>query len=393
MATYLYQYLSKSGRKRRGIVDASTEAEAKAKLRAQGLLVTRLALQGRGRGRRHLSGQGLLNFTLQLGQLLRAGIPVYESLSALEEQYRGEKIHPILVQICEEIKSGASLSTALRHHPQSFNELYCSMVAAGESAGALELVLDRLATLLTRQMKLRRQISTALIYPAVIASFCCLVVFLLLTFAIPSIENLFEGRQLGTFTALVLGTSHLLSRTWMIYLPALIGGLFFLRWYLRSPKGSAAAHRVSLRLPLVRTIVVQAALARFSRTLSTLLSGGLPMIDSLRLASRVITNPTLSDTLSRAETRIVEGSSLSQELQKEPLIPKLVARMVRVGEEAGTLTPMLEQVADLYEGEVEKSVQRLTTLAQPAVLLVMGAIVGVIMLAVLLPLTDVSSFF
>ena len=384
MPLYSYRYLNASGRRLRGVIDAFSLAEAKEKLRSQGVLVIHLTSESRSRRKQALRGQALVTFTTQLAQLLKAGMPIFESLSALEEQMRDDRSHRIIASLCESIRSGTSLSDALRSHPTSFDPLYCAMVAAGEASGALDTVLDRLAKLLTRQLRTRKQLVTALIYPGVIATFCTLVIFLLLTFAVPSIESLFEGRTLSPFTAAVLSTSHLLSRGWPIYLPLLLIGGYFLRRH---------AQALAFRLPLFRTLIIQTSLARFCRTLATLQQGGLSMIDSLQLARQVIPNPALAAAIEEAEARVVEGASLAHELQKNPLIPKLVGQMLRVGEESGDLRPMLAQIADLYEGEVERTLTRLTAIAQPAILLVMGGIVGIIMLAVLLPLTDVSAFF
>ncbi len=384
MPLYSYRYLNSSGRRLRGVIDAFSLVEAKSKLLSQGIMVVHLASEARSDRKHSLRGQPLVTFTTQLATLLKAGMPVFESLTALEEQMLGEKCHRIIASLCERIRGGTSLSDALRAHPTSFDSLYCAMVAAGEASGALDTVLDRLASLLSKQLHARKQLITALIYPAVIASFCTLVIFLLLTFAIPSIENLFEGRTLSSFTAAVLAVSHFLSRAWPIYIPLLAIGGFFIRRH---------APALAFRLPLFRTLIIQSSLARFSRTLSTLQQGGLPLIDSLQLARQVIPNPALAAAIKHAEKRVIEGGSLAAELQKNPLIPKLVGRMLRVGEESGDLKPMLTQIADLYEGEVERTLTRLTALAQPAILLVMGGIVGIIMLAVLLPLTDVSSFF
>lgn len=266
MPLYSYRYLNSSGRRLRGVIDAFSLGEAKEKLRSQGIMVVQLATQG-GADRKHsLRGQPLVTLTTQLATLLKAGMPIFESLSALEEQMRDDKCHRIIASLCERIREGTSLSDALRAHPTSFDSLYCAMVAAGEASGALDTVLDQLAHLLAKQLNARKQLITALIYPAVIATFCTLVIFLLLTFAIPSIENLFEGRTLSPFTAAVLAVSHFLSRAWPIYIPLLAIAAFFIRRH---------ASALAFRLPLFRTLIIQSSLARFSRTLSLIEAGDL----------------------------------------------------------------------------------------------------------------------
>ncbi len=373
MPLYAYHHLHNK-RKRRGVIDAHSEEEAKAKLHSQGFLITELALD-RKRFGRALSGTALLNFTLQFKQLIEAGLPIFESLKCLEEQA------PIVGGLCEEIREGKSLSYAMGCYPGSFDPLYCAMIGAGEASGNLLGVLERLGILLERRLKLRRQLITALTYPAVIAAFCLLVVFILLAFAIPSIENLFEGRQLGTITSCVLFFSHY----WWLYLLLLSGAIVAIIAIFRTSK------ELPLKIPLLKTLIIQTEIARFSRTLATLLRGGLNMIDSLRLARQVIKNEQIERLVATAEERIIQGSLLSIELGRSPLIPSLVIQMLRVGEESGEVIPMLDRIADTYEVEVEKTLTRLTTLAQPAILIVMGGIIGIIMLAVILPLTDMSA--
>ena len=390
MPAYTYKAMGNDTKPRKGVIDAPSPREAREKLREQGLLITRLS-DRRGTSRGELRGEGLTNFTIQLSQLLEAGMPLYESLLALEEQYRDETCHRILASLCEAIKEGASLSHALGRHPASFDGLYCAMVAAGESSGALPLVLRRLAALLTRQGKTKKMLLTALIYPAVLALFCTLVLCVLLTFAIPAMENLLEGRKVNGFTSLVLSVSHFLTRDWPYYMPSL-GLLIGFGWLqIRSAAMRARLRLIVLRLPLLKPIFIRAALSRFTRTLATLLQGGVPLIGALGLSRKVMNHPILEELIEKAEGRIVEGGSFSRELHRSPWVPKLLARMIAVGEESGDLAPMLNQVANIYEDELEKTLARLTALAQPVILLIMGAVIALVMLAVLLPLTDISS--
>lgn len=396
MPLFHYKSLSLQGRKQTGVIDAPSLKEAKEKLRSQGTIVIAIGSKQTDKSlfkkKVELSAQHLLNFTTQLSQLLSAAIPLYESLLSLEEQYRNEPFHPILASLCEQIKAGASLSSAMKNFPNSFDQLYCAMVAAGESIGALDKTLNRLTELLAKQQKLRKQIITAMIYPAVLGSFSLLVIFLLLTFAIPSIEAIFAEREVNGFTHLVILTSHLLTGYWHMYLP-LIGGTCHLSLlFLRSGWGRAFKHRLALKLPLIKKVILQSSLARFSRTLGTLQQGGVSIIDALQISRKVMKNPILERIFEKAEEKIIEGSSLATELRRSPLLPPLISRMLAIGEESGDSALMLNKVAELYEDEVEKTLTRLTALAQPAILLIMGAVVGIIMLAILLPLTDISSF-
>lgn len=392
MPLFSYRALDTKGKKRKGLIEASTEQEAKSKLRSQGIMVMDISRKIQVASRQNLRGDNLVAFTVQLAQLVNAGVPLYESMIALEEQYRGESFHQIILSLCDQIKSGTPLSSAMANYPNSFNRMYCAMITAGESAGALDIILEKLSELLEKQDKLKKQITTAMIYPAILASFALIVIIMLMGFVVPSIEGIFAERQLNNFTSFVLGASYYFRHYWWVYVP-LIGILGFFSFYkLRSPEGKLWLERLFLRLPVIKHLVVQAAVARFSRTMATLQRGGLTIIDSLRISREVMRNATLEKEIEEAEEKIVGGSSLSAELARSKRIPHMVSRMLAVGEESGSTVAMLNRIADMYEGELEKTLERLMALAQPIILIVMGMIIGTVLLAILLPLTDVSSF-
>jgi general secretion pathway protein F/type IV pilus assembly protein PilC len=294
--------------------------------------------------------------------------------------------------LCDQLKAGKSLSEALSGYPKSFDRLYCSMITAGESAGALDVVLDKLSTLLTKQNKLRGQITTALIYPGALAGFSLLIIGVLIGFVLPSIEGIFAGRELNGFTSAVLSFSHFVKDYWWLYLPIIGALLFFSIRYLKSAVGKIWLQRVLIKLPVAKTVVIQSAVARFCRTMGTLQIGGLTMIESLRLAREVIGNVVIEEEIQNAENRIVEGSSLSAELMHSKIIPKMVSRMLSVGEDAGTTVVMLNKIADVYEDDIEKTLERLMALVQPVILIFLGSFIAIVLLAILLPMTDMSSF-
>jgi general secretion pathway protein F len=393
MAVYSYQALQTSGKSKRGVIDALTLEEAKEKLRGQGVLVTQIESHTIAQRRGEFSGQQLVDFTHQLARLVDAGLPLYDALAAIEEQSRDERYASILLGICDRIQAGSSLSEALRSYPKSFPPLYCAMVSAGESSGTLGSVLDKLSTWLDRQMQMRKQMINALIYPAVLFCFCMIVVFFLLTFAVPSIESLLGEHPSNAITSIVIGASHLLSHYWWALLLLAFTAFFGARYWFKSAKGKMALHRTALRLPIVKQLVIQSALARFMRTLATLQEGGITWIDSLRLSRQVLMQPLFEEIIERAEERIISGSSLGVELRKEKLIPPMAAKMVMIGEESGHITPMLYRVASMYEEELEKNLPRIVALAQPIILIAMGGLIGMVMLAILIPLTDMSTFF
>lgn len=392
MALYQYQYVDIQGKRRSGTIDAQGDREAKDKLREQGVLVTRLEAKSKISKKQNLKGDSLLAFTVQLSQLINSGIPLYESLMALEEQSRKDSYHRIILSLCEQIRAGTSLSAAMGAYPESFDKLYCGMVAAGEAVGTLGPVLEKLTHFLARNMKLKKQIITAMIYPGILGGFSLLIIALLLGFVVPSLEGIFAERKLNAFTNGVLAFSHLFRDYWWLYLPLIVGGCAWGIWWVRSAKGRLWLERTFLKLPMLKTLVVQTAVARFCRTMGTLLQGGISMIDALRISRGIMRNIVLENEIQTAEGKIIEGNSLSKELGKSRYFPQLVSRMLSVGEESGTSVIMLNRIADMYEQELEKTLDRVMALAQPVILIVMGMVIGTVMLAIMLPLTDVSSF-
>lgn len=392
MPLYQYQAIDPSGKKKSGEIDGETEKDVKEKLRSQGVMVTFIKEKIGVSSKENLKGDSLLVFTIQLSQLLNAGVPLYETLITMEEQYRGEKFHRVILRLSEQIKSGKSFSEAMAEFPQSFDKLYRAMVKAGESSGTLDLVLVRLSDFLQKKNKLRRQIMTAMIYPAILGSFSLLIIGLLIGFVVPSIEGIFQDRELNDFTQFILNISHFMQEYWWIYIPLFFGIVFYLYYILKSEKGKLWLQRNLIKLPFIKNLIIQTGIARFTRTMGTLQSGGLTMIESLRIGRDVIGNVVMEGEIKNAEEKIIEGSSMSQEFSKSKLIPKMVSRMLLVGEETGNTQQIFNKVAEIYEDEVEKSLERVMNLAQPVILIFMGSIIGMVMLAILLPLTDVSSF-
>lgn len=391
MVLYQYSALDGKGKRKRGLIEAQSEREAKDKLREMGVMVTQLAASAKVSSKNSLKGEKLLGFTVQLSQLVGAGVPLYESLMAIEGQCRSEPYHRILLSLCEQIKAGSSLSQAMSAYPGSFSKLYCAMITAGEAVGALDIVLEKLALFLSRQNKLKSDIITAMVYPGILAGFSFLIIIMLLAFVVPSIEGIFAERKLNGFTQFVLSVSYFFRNYWWVYIP-LIGGIIgYLAYKIRTPAGELWLEKNMLKLPLIRTLMVQAAIARFSRTMGTLQQGGLPLIDSLRISREVMRNAVMSEEVKTAEARIIEGSSLGKELARTKWFPPIVAQMLTVGEESGSVVAMFNKIADMYEQDLEKTLSRVMALAQPAILIIMGAVIGTVLIAILLPLTDVSS--
>lgn len=392
MPLFSYKALDGKGKKRTGLIDAHSENDAKVKLREQGIMVSFLEQKKGAVAKENLRGEQLLAFSVQLSQLVSAGVPIYESLLALEEQYRDESFHRVLLSLCEQIKAGKPLSVAMEDFPDTFDRLYRAMIRAGESSGALDIVLEKLAEFLAKQYKLKREIMTAMIYPGILAGFCLLLIVVLLAFVVPMIEGIFQGRDLNAFTAFIMQLSKVFRTWWWIYVPVITGLGIWSYMKLRTDAGQLWLERFLLKVPIVKGLMIQAAIARFTRTMGTLQKGGLTIIDSMTIAREVMQNVTLEAEIKKAEAKIVEGSSLSKELSKSTLIPQMVSRMLAVGEESGTSVAMLNKIADMYEENLEKNLDQLMALAQPVIMIFMGIVIGTVMLAILMPLADMSSF-
>ena len=391
MAVFRYKAYTTAGKTISGIIDADSTALAKERLQRQGVLISQLSLE-KQRGEIALSASLLLSFTRELSQLLSAGLPLYESLLTIEEKYRNHKAHSLFLNFCDCLKNGGQLSSALKKYPKTFDTIYLTLVQAGEQTGTLAWIFEQLTQLITRQQRLRKQLISAMAYPSFLGGFCLLVISSLLFFIVPSMKELFEGRALHPLTQTVLGLSCFLKENGiyvLLFLGSLIAGFIALK---RTERGKYFLHRLLVSIPLLKTILLESALVRFCRSTSLLLSGGVPLINALTLSKKVMKHIPLEEIISGATKGIVEGKRLSELLSQNKIVPPLVTRMLALSEETGQMASIFLKIADIYEQELEKNLTRLTALLQPALLLILGGIVGLVILSILIPLTDVSSF-
>ena len=390
MTIFRYKALTEIGKKVSGVIDADSYDLAKERLRREKILVTKLLAIEQKREVVLNSGM-LLSFTRELGQLLGAGLPLYECLLTIEEKYRRHRCHPLFLDLCDRLKGGDSLSTVLHAYSKSFDAIYISMVQAGERTGSLAWAFQQLHELIERRQKLKKQLLGAMAYPAFLGGFCFLVIIGLLLFVIPSMQELFEGRQLHPLTQLVVNLSQFLKESFMSILftnTVLVLGLIY---FFKRPGGRIRFQRVLQKIPIVKTVLLQAALIRFCRSSSILLKGGVPLLSALTIARRAMKHSLLEEAIEKAEKHLIEGETLSGELRKSSHIPALVTRMLAIAEETGKLPEMLQSLSDIYDEELERSLTHITTFLQPALLVILGGIVGLVILSILLPLTDVSS--
>lgn len=391
MSLFRYYALSDQGKKISGVIDADSYVMAKERLRKEQIMVTHIEALKEKRREISLSPPLLLDFTRALGQLLRAGLPLYESLLTIEEKYRRHKAHPLFLDLCDRIRSGTLLSDGLKGYPKTFDEIYVCMIKSAEQTGSLPSIFEQLTLLISRQQKLKKQLISSMIYPAFLGAFCLIVVALLFFFVIPSMAELFEGRELHPLTQTVLSLSNFLNTHGISLMVTTLFITGLSAFAVRRKESQIFLHRLALKIPFFKSLTLEAALIRFCRCSSILLGGGVPLPETLRLSRTVMNNILLENVIEKTAQKIIEGESLTSEFRNSSLIPPLVTRMLSISEETGKMAPMFQNIADIYEEELEKNLAQLMTLLQPALLLLLGLIVGVVLLSILIPLTDVSS--
>lgn len=392
MALYQYRGRCALGKKKSGTIKAETVELAKEALIRQKIYITYLVLLARNQKNLQLSKDLLVHFTRELAQLLKAGLPLYESLLTIEDKYKSHTSHLLFLELCESVKQGQQLSKALGMFPDTFNRIYISMVATGEEMGGLEYVFYQLSELISRQEKLKKQMISAMIYPAFLLSFCLVVTSALFFFLIPSMEQLFEGRELHPMTQGVLHLSLFLRQhlwPFVFLLSSILAGSLLA---LSHPTSKGQLKGYFLKIPFLKQMITYSVLARFTRALSVMLSSSVTLMEALKLSKQMMNQPQFEKVISRCEETILQGGKFSSHLETEPLIPRLVVRMIAIAEQSGHLAEMLKNIAEIYEAELDKSLTRFTTMLQPVMLVILAIVVGIVILSILLPLTDVGSF-
>ena len=379
MPVYEYKGLNAAGKSVKGILDAESKAALRTQLQSKGVFVTDV-FEGKGdkatKGSSDVDFKKMLEFvslrdialfTRQLATLLKAGIPLVEALTALTDQNEKEELKRALSDIRQRVNEGSSLAKALEAHPKMFSDLYVNMVKAGETAGNLDVVLTRLTEFIEAQIELRSKIIGAMIYPVIMLVIGIGIMALLFMFVIPKITQIFkdQGAALPFLTRALIGFSELMANWWFIIIPAAIAGaIAFWRWK-GSPEGKPKWDRFVLKVPFVNNLVRMIAIARFARTLGTLLSSGVPLLQAMAIVKDILGNTRLIEVVEDARVNIREGESIAQPLKRSGEFPPLVTHMIAVGERSGQLEEMLENVAISYRQQVDAQIQALTTLLEP----------------------------
>ena len=408
MALYAYKGVGPGGRNVNGVREAESPKALRQLMRKDGVVVTESALSRGGKATSSAAGlsrevrlgevlsrvsvSDVAAFTRQMATLLRAGIPLAETLGALADQIEKVRFKVVVNQVKNAVNEGASLADSLAKHPRAFNDLYVSMVRAGEAAGNLDDVLGRLADFMEASQRLKSRVTGALIYPAIMVLVCAGIMTILMVYVVPEITRMFvqQGKTLKWNTALLIAVSGFMGKYLLFLVIGTIGAIAgFVAW-TRSAGGRPVWHRLILQMPLIGPLLRMVAVARFARTLGTMLQSGVPMLRSLEISREVIGNVIIKKAIDDARVAVQEGESLALTLKKSKHFPASMIHMVAVGERAGELEQMLTRVADAYDAEVEAKVTRVTTALEPLMLVVMGAAVGFIVISILTPMMDLA---
>ncbi len=404
MPIYEYKGLNKAGKQVKGLLDAESVNALRTALQAKGIFVTEV-FEGKGKAGsaqnrdvnvlkmfERVKISDIAVFTRQMATLIRAGIPLVETLSALTEQAEKEELKRILSDIRRRVNEGSSLANVLSDHPKAFTPLYVNMVRAGESSGNLDTVLDRLTGFLDAQIELRSKIIGAMVYPIIMALVGVGILGILFAFVIPKVTAIFknQGQALPWITNLLIGSSELIGSFWWIIFPALGALAFaFVRW-TRSKTGELKWDRFVLKIPIVGNLVRMIAISRFASTLATLLSSGVPLLTALDIVKNILGNTRLVEVIEDARVNIREGESIAQPLKRSGEFPPLVTHMIAVGERSGQLEEMLENVAFSYKQQVDIQIDAMTKVLEPIMIVGMGVVVAFIVFAIMLPILQLN---
>lgn len=394
MPTYVYKARTVGGDVQSGELSASSEADVIGLLRRRRLVVTSVREKPKelnlSLGSR-VKTKDLVMFTRQFATMINAGLPLVQSLDILASQQEKAKVADKIKAILNDVESGSTLADAMRHHRDFFSDVYINMVAAGEAGGILDTILLRLADYLEAAESLRRKVRGAMFYPATVMGFAMMAIAVLLIFVIPTFAGFFEsaGVALPLPTRIVMGLSDFMLGYWWAVLAGIGIAAYLFRMYRQTPGGHLATDRAMLRMPVLGNVLRKAAIARFSRTLGTLVSSGVPILEGLEITAKTAGNKVVENAVQESRVSIAGGETIAEPLKKSGVFPPMVVQMINVGEQTGGLDEMLEKIADFYDDEVEAAVAALTSIIEPVMIVFLGLVVGGMVVAMYLPIFDI----
>ncbi len=392
-AVFEWEGKDKNGKLVRGEVRSGGEAAVNASLRRQGILVTKVKKR-RLSGGRQIKQKDIAIFTRQLATMMKAGVPLLQSFDIVARGSTNPKLTRLLTDIRSDVETGTSLSAAFRKHPLQFNALYCNLVEAGEAAGILEAILERLAVYEEKTLALKTKIKSALIYPVSVLVVAFVVLTVIMIFVIPAFEDVFKsfGADLPAPTLAVIAMSKFfVSYWWAIFGSLGIGGYIFMQSWKRSEKMQMFMDRLLLKLPIFGDLINKAVIARWTRTLSTMFAAGVPLVEALDSVGGASGNAVYAEATAQIQKDVSTGSALTTSMQTTGVFPNMVLQMSAIGEESGSLDHMLAKAAEFYEDEVDEMVKGLSTLMEPFIIVVLGVMIGGIVVSMYLPIFKLGS--
>jgi type IV pilus assembly protein PilC len=398
MPIYKWEGKTLKGGVKRGEMEAPSEAAIRIHLRQQNVIPTKITAKGKALeinlpfGKK-VAQRAIAIFTRQLATMIDAGLPLVQSLEILSSQQDSKAFKTILREIREDVEGGSTFAGALKKHPATFNELYTNLVVAGEEGGILDNILTRLANYIEKAEALKKKVKSALVYPSTIVGVAVIVVMILMIFVIPVFEQMFRsaGQNLPLPTLIVLTMSKFVKAYIVFIIPAMFILLFLFRRYYKTNNGKAVIDHLILKAPVFGPLFQKIAVARFSRTLGTLVSSGVPILDGLNIVSKTAGNRTIELAILNARSSIREGETIAEPLNRCNVFPPMVIQMISVGESTGALDSMLSKIADFYEEEVDVAVANLTSLLEPFLMIFLGVVIGGVVISMYLPIFQMAS--
>lgn len=398
MAVFVWEGKTASGKNMRGQMEARDVQAVFNALRAQKIIPNANRIREKGKGLEKeikipgfgdkIKGKDIVVFTRQFATMIDSGLPIVQGLDILTKQADNKAFKKVLLGVKEHVESGGTLAEALKKYPKAFDDLFVNMIDAGEHGGILDVILERVAIHLEKSLKLKREIKTAMIYPGVVMSAAFIVTAVLLVFVIPTFAELFSdfGGALPLPTQLVINLSNFVVANAIFIFGGIFGLLVFFFRFLKTDRGKEVIHPIALKLPVFGMLIRKISVARFTRTLGTMLGSGVPILEALNICARTAGNKVVEQTVLRARISISEGKSITEPLAESSVFPPMVVQMIGVGEQTGALDAMLAKIADFYEEEVDNAVSAMKQMIEPLMILVLGVIVGGLIISMYLPI-------
>jgi type IV pilus assembly protein PilC len=397
MPSYEWKGRDRDGKTQSGVLIGDSKDAVIAALRRQQIVVTTVKEKGKeialpkfGGG---IKSKEISIFTRQFSVMIDAGLPLVQCLDILGQQQTNKGFQKIILQVRQDVEAGSSLAEAMRKHPQAFDDLYVNMVAAGEAGGILDTILQRLAAYIEKAVKLKSQVKSALVYPVAVVTIAVVVVYVILWKVIPVFASLFEGlgAQLPWLTNVVVAASRFIGNFWWLIFMLVFATIFAIQQYYRTEAGRYQMDKLLLKTPVIGILLRKIAVARFCRTLGTLLSSGVAILESLEITARTSGNAIIEEAIMQVRKEVEEGKTIAEPLARTEQFPPMVCQMIGVGEQTGAMDTMLSKVADFYEDEVDAAVAGMMALIEPIIILFLGVVIGVIVVAMYLPMFTLIS--